>query len=81
MISIYNDGPRAPADWRSKSGIGLRNTAERLSLLYGDGSHLELANVRNGVRVVVQLPLREQAPTPALPQQTHTIPAHPVTIM
>ena len=81
VISIYNDGPRAPADWRSKSGIGLRNTAERLSLLYGDGSHLELANVRNGVRVVVQLPLREQAPTPALPQQTHTIPAHPVTIM
>lgn len=56
VIGIYNDGPRAPSDWRTQSGIGLRNTAERLALLYGENATLELASVRQGVRVLVRLP-------------------------
>jgi LytS/YehU family sensor histidine kinase len=57
VISIYNDGPPVRPDWRTRSGIGLRNTLERLSLLYRERSSLELGNLRDGVRLVVRIPL------------------------
>ena len=57
VISIYNDGPSVRPDWKARSGIGLRNTMERLSLLYKESSSLELGNFREGVRLVVRIPL------------------------
>lgn len=56
-ISIYNDGPPLSGDWKTHHGIGLRNTRERLQLLYGQSSDLELENSFNGVRLTVRLPL------------------------
>ena len=57
VVSIYNDGPPVRPDWKSNPGIGLRNTAERLYLLYGTSSDLELSNSLSGVRLTVRLPL------------------------
>ena len=42
---------------QSNSGIGLRNTMERLALLYGERSALDLGNFRDGVRLVLRIPL------------------------
>src|SRR5215472_120012 len=82
VISIYNDGPSVRPDWKTRSGIGLRNTMERLSLLYKDSSTLELSNYRSGVRLTVRIPL-VTAPTdvetvdPVVPRA----PAHSASIM
>lgn len=57
VISIYNDGPPISPDWKAHEGIGLRNTLERLNLLYGTNSDLELVNSLSGVRLLVRLPL------------------------
>ena len=57
VIGIYNDGPPTSFDWKARPGIGLRNTLERLRLLYGTNSDLELKNVGAGVLLSVQLPL------------------------
>lgn len=56
VIAIYNDGPPVRSDWKSNSGIGLRNTIERLSLLYGERASLDLATFKNGVRLQVRIP-------------------------
>jgi LytS/YehU family sensor histidine kinase len=57
FIGIYNDGPPISRDWNAQPGIGLRNTRERLHLLYGSSSDLELVNVSAGVCLSVRLPL------------------------
>jgi LytS/YehU family sensor histidine kinase len=57
VIGIYNDGPAISLDWKAHAGIGLRNTLERLRLLYGSNSGLELVNVGAGVRLNLRLPL------------------------
>ncbi|HWY71508.1 MAG TPA: histidine kinase [Terriglobales bacterium] len=82
VISIYNDGPPVRPDWKTHSGIGLRNTIERLSLLYKESSMLELGNFRDGVRLVVRVPLVKTSTTiemvdPVVPRT----PAHSATIM
>lgn len=82
VISIYNDGPSVRPDWKTRSGIGLRNTIERLSLLYNDSSTLELGNFRDGVRLVVRIPLVKTAAVletvdPVVPRT----PAHSPSIM
>ena len=82
VISIYNDGPSVRPDWKTHSGIGLKNTIERLSLLYRESSTLELLNFREGVRLVVRIPLVTTPATiemvdPVLPRT----PAQSATIM
>ena len=57
VISIYNDGPSVRPDWKAHGGIGMRNTMERLSLLYKGSAKMELGNFREGVRLVVRIPL------------------------
>src|SRR5579884_2176674 len=59
LIVVHNDGPPVRRDWKTQSGIGLRNTVERLSLLYGESASLELSNVQDGVRLRVRIPLRD----------------------
>lgn len=57
LLTIYNDGPAVRRDWKIHAGIGLRNTMERLALLYGDDTKLELSNVDKGVRVLLRIPM------------------------
>ena len=81
LITIYNDGPPVRADWRSNTGIGLRNTIERLSLLYGEKSALELTNSENGVRLLVRIPAAiEGSKTDVYDHLVSSTPAHP-TVM
>ncbi|MDN5205246.1 histidine kinase [Fulvivirgaceae bacterium BMA10] len=58
IIKVYNDGPEFPAnfDVQKTKGIGLSNTIERLSQLYGDNHEINFNNVGEGVEVVVKLP-------------------------
>lgn len=59
QISIYNDGPTLPADWRLEScqGIGLANTRARLAQLYGAAATLEVHNRgAHGVETELMLP-------------------------
>lgn len=59
-VEIYNDGSQLPAGWQfdANAGIGLSNTRQRLSKLYGDKFRFELANVAGrGVRAVLELPV------------------------
>lgn len=81
VITIYNDGPAVRPDWKMRSGIGLRNTIERLTLLYGAQSSLELTNFGNGARVRVRLPLRaESGPKEVFERLSSSTPAQP-TVM
>ena len=60
-IEIINDGDALPAgfDGADTTGIGLRNTVSRLSLLYGDAASLRLENRTDAtVAAVVELPWR-----------------------
>jgi two-component system, LytTR family, sensor kinase len=78
VITIYNDGPPVRPDWKTNSGIGLRNTIERLSLLYGEKSRLELTNFQSGVRLNVHIPLLVESKSVDLYEAiATTAPAHP----
>ena len=82
VITLYNDGPPLRPDWKTNSGIGLRNTMERLTLLYGENSTLELANFREGVRLMVRIPLvGSRLVTKEYQQIVPANPAQPATIM
>jgi two-component system, LytTR family, sensor kinase len=58
-LSVYNDGPKLPADWQTTGkGIGIANLRTRLQILHGSDYDLQLRNVDcGGVEVLVTLPL------------------------
>lgn len=58
-LTIRNDGPALPEDFNLSyyTGIGLTNTIERLSQLYGPDHDFSIRNVDSGVQVVILLPL------------------------
>jgi LytS/YehU family sensor histidine kinase len=67
-VSVTDDGPglddvSRPAERRG--GVGLRNTRERLAVLYGDSYRFAVLNSRSGLRVEMALPFetatREEA--------------------
>ncbi len=60
-LSVYNDGPRLPADWdENNSGIGISNARTRLQSLYGEACNLSLRNHDpDGVEVSVSVPFKE----------------------
>ena len=61
-LSVRDNGP-GPGARVPGSGLGLRNTEERLRQMYGDAHRLELAAAEDGgARAVVELPYR---PAPA----------------
>ena len=81
-VSVIDDGPglddaSRPAERRG--GVGLRNTRERLAVLYGDNYRFAVLNSRPGLRVELALPFEtnareEAAPRAAEPRYTRQIP-------
>ena len=63
-VSVIDDGPglddgSRPAERRG--GVGLRNTRERLAVLYGDNYRFAVLNSRPGLRVEMALPFETAA--------------------
>lgn len=58
-LSVVDDGPglREGSQLSERRGVGLRNTSERLSVLYGDNYRFAVANCHPGLRVDMALPL------------------------
>jgi two-component system, LytTR family, sensor kinase len=81
-VSVIDDGPglndgSRPAERRG--GVGLRNTRERLAVLYGDNYRFAVLNSRPGLRVEMALPLEtatreEAAPRAAELRYTRPVP-------
>jgi len=58
-LVVSDDGPGLLAGTPGHSGIGLTNTRNRLSRLYGDNASLAVKQAENrGVRVTITLPIR-----------------------
>jgi LytS/YehU family sensor histidine kinase len=73
-LAVIDDGPglresAAPGDRR---GVGLRNTSERLAVLYGDSCRFSVRNANPGLRVDMRLPL-ELAEPGAEPARAHAM--------
>jgi signal transduction histidine kinase len=71
-LSVIDDGPGmrdryAPTERR---GVGLRNTRERLAVLYGENHRFAVLNSHPGLRIDMALPL-ELAKTDAAPHQPY----------
>ncbi|HEY6481999.1 MAG TPA: histidine kinase [Steroidobacteraceae bacterium] len=70
-ISVIDDGPglRNGAPSGERRGVGLRNTRERLAVLYGENHRFAVLNSHPGLRVDMALPLEIAAePTLSAPQ-------------
>jgi LytS/YehU family sensor histidine kinase len=68
-LAVIDDGPglrdsHAPGERR---GVGLRNTRERLAVLYGENCRFAILNSRPGLRVEMALPLETAADSQAVP--------------
>ena len=58
QVEIFNSGRLAEA---ARTGIGLKNTRERLQHLYGDAAAFDLANTKDGVLASLSIPWSEAA--------------------
>jgi two-component system LytT family sensor kinase len=58
-LAVVDDGPGLPPGMATSNGrgVGLRNTRERLKVLYGDAHTVEVADAGPGLRVEMRLPL------------------------
>ncbi len=58
-LAVVDDGPGLPAGVPAGNGrgVGMRNTRERLKVLYGDAHRVEVADAEPGLRVEMRLPL------------------------
>ena len=58
-LSVVDDGPglREGPPATERRGVGLRNTRERLSVLYGESCRFSVLNCHPGVRIDMALPL------------------------
>jgi signal transduction histidine kinase len=58
-MHVADSGPgiRDPAAPGTGRGVGLRNTRERLAVLYGERARMERLNTHPGLRVEIQIPL------------------------
>jgi two-component system, LytTR family, sensor kinase len=69
VITVEDDGPGLAEEGAQPYGVGLRNSAERLAALYGDGAHMSVGPRPDGggFVVVVFLPFRNAPRTPGNP--------------
>jgi LytS/YehU family sensor histidine kinase len=70
VVTVYNDGPPLRRDSKTDTGIGLRNTVERLRLLYGDKHFFEVASFDEGVRALLHIPVTTPL-QPVAPETAH----------
>jgi two-component system, LytTR family, sensor kinase len=65
-LSVIDDGPglRDGTPVSERRGVGLRNTSERLAVLYGNNTHFAVSNSNPGLRVDMTLPLELADPSP-----------------
>ena len=82
-VSVVDDGPglgdgSRPSERRG--GVGLRNTRERLAVLYGDNYRFAVLNSRPGLRVEMALPFETAAREEAAPRATESRFPRPVRI-
>ena len=79
-LSVIDDGPglREEAPAGERRGVGLRNTRERLTVLYGENVRFAVLNSHPGLRVDMALPLETASsaappapPPPALARGAH----------
>jgi sensor histidine kinase YesM len=58
-VSVIDDGPgmRDGAPTSERRGVGLRNTRERLAVLYGENHRFAVLNSHPGLRIDMALPL------------------------
>src|SRR5262245_192345 len=60
-LTVEDDGPGLPHGWsiEQSTGLGLRNTRERLRQIYGDEARFHLApGAERGLRVLIEVPVR-----------------------
>ncbi len=72
-LQVYNDGPPLPEGWHleRQTGIGLRNTRERLEKHYGNHFRFEMSNVANqGVLVKLSLPIEQANGVPVYAERS-----------
>ncbi|HXS20765.1 MAG TPA: histidine kinase [Steroidobacteraceae bacterium] len=82
-VSVVDDGPglgdgSRPSERRG--GVGLRNTRERLAVLYGDNYRFAVLNNRPGLRVEMALPFETAAREEAAPRAAESRYPRPVRI-
>jgi LytS/YehU family sensor histidine kinase len=70
-LSVIDDGPglREGAPVSERGGVGLRNTRERLAVLYGANHRFAVLNSHPGLRVDMALPLELAAPAEGTAQR------------
>ncbi len=71
QLRVHDNGPGIPslAMTQLKLGIGLKNTQDRLTQLYGASHRFELKNADDGgLEVTIAVPFREGAPAAATPE-------------
>ena len=66
-LAVIDDGPglREGTPVSERRGVGLRNTRERLVVLYADNCRFSVANCHPGLRVDMALPLERAEPAEA----------------
>jgi two-component system, LytTR family, sensor kinase len=81
-VSVIDDGPGISDDSRpaARRGVGLRNTRERLAVLYGENYRFAVLNSQPGVRVEMALPLEASTREEASPRATEPRFPRPVAV-
>jgi LytS/YehU family sensor histidine kinase len=69
-LAVIDDGPglKEEAHAGERRGVGLRNTRERLAVLYGERCRFVVLNTHPGLRVEMALPLETAAPESTAPE-------------
>jgi LytS/YehU family sensor histidine kinase len=62
-LAVQDDGPglTAGVEQSNGRGVGLRNTRERLAVLYSDHNCLTMRNAQPGLRIEITLPYERAA--------------------
>src|SRR5215470_1747351 len=76
-LAVLDDGPglREGTPASERRGVGLRNTRERLAVLYGENCRFSVANCHPGLRVDMGLPLETAEPAGESPRARPPFPA------
>ena len=69
VLTVEDDGPGMSPEPRTRAGVGLRNTRDRLATMYGGGAEMRiLKGAHGGVLVELDMPLERAPSERALPE-------------